>query len=79
MNFGAYKYFFDHTRAGGSPWMSDQLNAGATYETTRTLRTIHAIHSLMRYNKADIISIIMMAKLYSGKHMGLKLPDMSYR
>ena len=44
--------------------MSDQLNAGATFETTRTLKTIHAIHSLILSNNADKIDLkmITMAK-----------------
>ena len=55
--------------------MSDQLNAGATSETTRTLKKIHTIHSNIHSNKADMRRMIMMAKLYSGNHVGLKLPD----
>ena len=49
---------------GGPLRMSDQLNAGATFETTRTLKTIHAIHSLILSNNADKIDLrmIMMAK-----------------
>ena len=46
---------------------SDQLNAGATFETTRTLKTIQTIHSNKAYD-------------YDGKMIfwdlvGLKLPD----
>ena len=42
--------------------MSDQLNTGATSETIGTLETIHAIHSHIRFNKADMGTIIMIAK-----------------
>ena len=38
---------------GRPPQTSDQLNAGATSETTRTLKTIHIIHSQIHSNKAD--------------------------
>ena len=54
--------------------MRDQLNAGATSETTRTLKTIHIIHAHIYSNKAD------MKDDYDGQMMfgdlvGLKLPD----
>ena len=55
--------------------MSDQLNGGVTFETTRTLKTIHTIHSHIHSNKTDMIRMIMMAKLYPETHVGLKLPD----
>ena len=42
--------------------MSDQLNAGATSEKTRTLKKIHNIHSLIHSNKTDMRMVIMMAK-----------------
>ena len=55
IDFVSHTHFFDHTRT----WrMSDQINAGATSETTRALKTIHTIHS----NKADMMKMIMMAK-----------------
>ena len=34
--------------------MSDQLNAGATSETTRTLKTIHNTHLHIHSNKANM-------------------------
>ena len=55
--------------------MSDQLNAGATSETARTLKTIHNIHSLIHSNKVDMIRMIIMAKWYWEKHGDLKLLD----
>ena len=58
---------------GGPPRMSVQHNAGATSDTTRTLKMIHTIHSHI-HSKADMLRMIMMAKLYSGNHGGLKLP-----
>ena len=42
--------------------MGDQLNAGATSETTRTLKTIHIIHADVHSNKVDMKRMIMMAK-----------------
>ena len=42
--------------------MNDQLNAGATSETTRTLKTIHTIHSHIHSNKVDMRRMIMMTK-----------------
>ena len=42
--------------------MGDQLNAGATSETTLTLKTIHTTHSLIHSSKADMIRMIMIAK-----------------
>ena len=73
INFGSHTYFFNHT----STWeaSSDQLNAGATSETTRTLKTIHTMHSVVHSNKAEIIRMIMMAKFYSGNLRGLKFPN----
>ena len=47
---------------GGPRQMSDQLKAGTTSET---LKTIDIIHSHIDSNKADMRRIIMMAKLYS--------------
>ena len=44
---------------GGPPRISDQLNAGATSETTRTLKTLH---SLIHSKKADVTRMIMRAK-----------------
>ena len=46
--------------------MSDQLNAGATSEKTRTLKTIHIIRSHIHSNKASMRRMVMMAKCYSG-------------
>ena len=47
---------------GGPTRASDQLNAGAISETTRTVETIHTIHSLIHsFNKEDMIRMIMMA------------------
>ena len=62
IKFGSYSTFLTTQGHGGPPRMSDQLNAGATSETTRTLKTIHIIHSLIHSNKADMIRIIMMDK-----------------
>ena len=57
---------------------SDQLNTGATSEKTLTLKTIHTIHSHIHSNKADMIRVIIMAKWYSGNHVGLKLPGICH-
>ena len=46
--------FFDTQGHGGPPRMRDQLNAGATSETTRTWKTIHTFHSLIHSNKANM-------------------------
>ena len=54
--------FLTAQRHGGPHRMSDQLNAGATSETTHTLKTIHTIHSLIHSIKTDMITMIMMAK-----------------
>ena len=75
ITFGSHTYFLDHTRTRRAPRMSDQLNSGATFETTQTLKRIHTIHSHIHSNKADMIRMIMMVKWYSGNHGGLKLPD----
>ena len=44
---GSQKDFFPTQGHGESPQMSDQLNAGATSETIRTLKTIHIIHTFI--------------------------------
>ena len=75
INFGSHIYFLTTQGHGKPPWMSDQLNAGAISETTRTLKTIHIIHSHILSNKLDMIRMIMMAKWHSGNHRGLKLPE----
>ena len=64
---------------GEPPHISDQLNAGATSETTRTLKTIHIVHSQIHSNKTNMRRMIIMAKLYSGDLVGLRLPDISHR
>ena len=63
---------------GGPPRMSDQLNAGSTTKTTRTLKTIHIMHWLIHSNKGIMITMIMIAKWYSGNHGDLKLPDICF-
>ena len=63
---------------GEPPRMSDELNAGATSETTRTLNTLHTIRSLNHSKKADMIRMIMMARWYSDNHGSLKLPDICH-
>ena len=49
-------------RYGDHPQTSVQLNAGTTFEITRTLKTIHIIYTHIHSNKADIRRMIMMAK-----------------
>ena len=39
---------------GDPPRMRDQLNVGATSETTRTWKTLHTIHSHIHSNKANM-------------------------
>ena len=76
LNYGSHTYFFDRTRTwrtSPDEWtarMSEQLSAVATSETTQTWKMIHIIHG----KKADMRRM-MVAKLYSGKQVGLKLPD----
>ena len=70
-NFGVPSY---HTMTWRSPRMSDQLNARATSETTRTWNAIHTIYSHIYCSKADMRRMIMMAKWYSVNHVGLNLP-----
>ena len=65
INFGSHTYFIGYTDMEGLPGC-DQFNAGATYEKTRSLKAIHTIHSLIPSNKAKLIRMMMMAKLYSG-------------
>ena len=57
-NFSSHTYFLITQEHGGPPRMSDQLNAGATFETTRSLNTIHISHSLIHSNKADTMRMI---------------------
>ena len=71
LNYGSHNTFLTTQGHGGPPWISDQLNAGATSETSRTLKTIH---SLIHYNKVDLRRVIMLAKWYS-RNVGLKFPD----
>ena len=54
--------------------MSDQLNAGATSEITRTLKTIHIIHSHIHSNKEDEMDDYDVQMIF-GDLVGLKLPD----
>ena len=73
INFGSHTYFLTTHGHGVPPRMSDQLNAGATSETTRTLKTIHTIHSFIltrRYVKHDYDS-----QMKFGEPWDLKLPD----
>ena len=49
-----YILFWTTQGHGGPPRMSDQLNAGAISETTRTLKTIHTIHSHIHPIKTDM-------------------------
>ena len=67
------------TQGHGEPSrMSNQLNPGATSETTRTLKTIHTIHSHIHSSKADMRGMIIIAKWYSESHVGVKLPDFCF-
>ena len=57
---GSHRYFMTTQGHGEPPRMSDQLNAGANSESTRTLKTIHTIHSLTHSNKAVMRRMIML-------------------
>ena len=56
INSGSHTYFFDPTRTWRASRMSDQLNVGATSETTQTWKTIglHTIHAPINSNKANM-------------------------
>ena len=47
INCGSHKYFLTPQGHGEPPMISDQLNSGATSETTRTLKTIQIIYSFI--------------------------------
>ena len=59
---------------GGPPRMSDQLNAGATSETTQTWKTIHTKHT-QSSQQGEYGMMITTAKWYSGTLGGLKFSD----
>ena len=61
---------------GGPPRMRDQLNAGATSETTWTCKTIclHTIHTPIHSNKANMKRWLYGHMIF-GDFVGLKIPD----
>ena len=52
--------------------MNDQLNAGATSETTPTLKTIQIIHSHIHSNKVDRKKDDYDGQMIFGDLVGLK-------
>ena len=52
--YGSHAYFLTTQRHEKPPRMRDQLNAGATSETTRTLKTIQTIHALIQSTKVNM-------------------------
>ena len=69
INFGSHTYFLTTQGHGEPPRMSDQLNDGATSETTRTLKTIHTIHlhihSKSGYDKDDYDGQVIFGECYA--------------
>ena len=67
---------------GGPLRMRDQLNAGATSETTRTWKTIYTIHTLYDIHTFILTSWIWKddydGQMIFGEPVDLKFPDMSY-
>ena len=59
---------------GGPPWISDQLNARATSETTRTYRQRHHSHPLS-YQQGEYDEDDHDGQMMSGDRLGLKFPD----
>ena len=53
-NSGWHNTFLTSQRHGGPPRMRDQLNVGATSESTRTWKMMHAIHAPIHSNKANM-------------------------
>ena len=60
---------------GGPPRMRDQLNAGATSETTQSWKTIHTIHTHPFILTRGIWTDDYDGQMISGNHWGLKLPN----
>ena len=58
--------------------MSDELNAGGRLRNNTNIKDYTHIHSLNRSNKANLIRMIVMAKLYSGNYGSLKLPGICH-
>ena len=59
---------------GGPPWISDQLNARATSETTRTYRQRHHSHP-HSYQQGEYDEDDHDGQMMSGDRLGLKFPD----
>ena len=54
INFRSHTDFLTAQGHGETPRMRDQLNTGATCETTRTRKTIRIIHAPIHSNKANM-------------------------
>ena len=59
---------------GGPPWISDQLNARATSETTRTYRQRHHSHP-HSYQQGEYDEDDHDGQMMPGDRLGLKFPD----
>ena len=67
--------YFLTTQGHGRPRrMRDQLNAGATFETTRTWKTMHIIHAPIHFNKTIMKGWLWRPNDIQGP-CGLNLPD----
>ena len=75
INSGSHTHFFDHTRTWRPPQKMDQLNAGATFKTTRTWKMIHSINVTIHSNKANMKGWIPRPNDIRGPLWTLKLPD----
>ena len=74
INSGSHNTFLTIQGHGEPPWRSDQLNAGATSETTQTWKTIHTIHTPIHSNKANMKGWLWRQNDILGPVV-LKLPD----
>ena len=71
---GSRNTFLTTQGHGGTPWMSVQLNAGATSETAQTWKTIHSRHTLIHSNKMNLKWWLWQPNDIWGP-CGLKFPD----
>ncbi|PSN57083.1 hypothetical protein C0J52_01333 [Blattella germanica] len=73
IKFLRYVALTDHMRTGhgGPPWISDQLNARATSETTRTYRQRHHSHP-HSYQQGEYDEDDHDGQMMSGDRLGLK-------
>ena len=70
INFDSHIYFIDHTRTWRASPYECSAQCWSHLRDNTNIKDVHIIYS----NKADMRRMIMIAKWYSGNHVGLRLP-----